>query len=165
MSEAALLENNFQLIAEILQAVAVLMGVGMVLAALFQLKKHAESRGMMGGQASMAGPMMLLVSGAMLLVLPDFITTAVLAFWGQSSDQAYNGGPTGYQSLVPAILMFVRVIGVGSFIRGVVLLSRSSGQQTQPGTLGKAMIHMFAGILCVHITGTISLIGSILGLA
>lgn len=159
------LENNFQIIAEILQAIAVLMGVGLVLSALMQLKKHAESRGMMGGQAPMAGPMVTLIAGAMLLALPDFIGAAVLAFWGSNSEQAYPGGGSGWHAIIPAVLMFVRVIGVGSFIRGIVLLSRTGSQQSQPGSLGKALIHIFAGVLCVHITGTISLIGSILGLS
>jgi intracellular multiplication protein IcmC len=119
---------------------------------------------MMGGQASMAGPAILLVAGAMLLALPDFIGAWTLAFWGSSTDLSYDSGSSVWSQMVPAVMMLVRVVGVGSFIRGVVLLARSGAQQSQPGTLGKAIIHMVAGVLCVHILGTVSLIGSILGL-
>ena len=67
---------------------------------------------------------------------------------------------------MPAILVFVRVVGIGSFIRGIVLLSRSGDhQRSQPGMLGKALIHILAGVLLIHIVGTMDLLEDILGLA
>ena len=160
--EAGILTHNFNIISEIMTSIALLMGVGFTLGGIFQLKKHAEQRGQ--GSHSVVGPVMMLVCGAALSILPEFIGAGLLAFWGTKTPLAYQGGPSGYDALIPPILMFVRIIGVGSFIRGIVLLSKVGGQQTQPGTLGKAIIHLFAGILLVHILGTIDLLQNVLGL-
>lgn len=163
-NEAALLTQNFQIISIIIENIAIIMGVGFTLAGLFQLKKYGESRTMMSQQHSIAGPLLMLLAGAMLLILPTFVGSMLLAFWGTSSPLSYSGGPAGYSSLVPPVLMFVRIIGVIAFIRGIVLLARSGGQQSQQGTFGKAMIHIFAGILCVHILGTMDLLEQLLGM-
>lgn len=158
------LTYNLGTIGDIIGTVALIMGIGIFLTGIFQMKKHGESRTMMSGQHTIAGPLMMLLAGAMLMALPTVIDSALLAFWGTSSPLAPPQAPAGYSGLETPILMFVRIIGVGSFIRGIVLLSRSGSHQGQPGTLGKALIHMFAGVLCVHIVGTLDLIDSILGL-
>lgn len=165
-AEAGLLIRHFETLGEILQSIATLLGVVMTIGGLFQLKKYGETRTMMSSQQSASGPLMLLLSGGILLTLPSFIGTALLTFWGNSiSPMHYPDSTGGYASLLPAILMFVRLIGVGSFIRGVVLLSRSAGHQSQPGTLAKAIIHIMGGILCLHIGATLSLLSNILGMS
>ena len=158
-----LLENNFQTLANIAETVSVMLGLVFVFSAIFQFKKMGEQRSMMG-QHSAAGPVIMLVCGAALLILPQFIGAAALAFWGQQSDVMYTGGPTGYHPLIPPILMLVRLVGVVAFIRGIVMLSKTGSQQGQQGQLGKALTHIFSGILCVHIMQTIDLLQTILGL-
>ncbi len=164
MSEPSALTNNFIIMSYILHTVAVVIGVSLTLGGVFQLKKHAEQRSMMSTQHSAAGPILMIICGGTLLILPAFIDATLLAFWGHKSPLTYDGGPTGYSAMVPPILVFVRVIGVGAFIRGIVLLSKCGSQQSQPGTLGKALVHIIAGILCVHILGTIDLLQNIMGL-
>lgn len=161
---AETLTNNFLIISTMVRLVGWLMGVGMIFGAFIQFKKYGETRTMMSTQMSIAGPLALLISGVLLVMLPDFIGTALLAFWGKASPLAYQGGPSGYDALIPPIIIFVRIVGVGSFIRGLVLLARSGGQHGQPGSLGKAMIHMLAGLLCVHILGTVDLLRDLLGM-
>lgn len=165
VSEAAILTQNFTTLAEIVHSVAVLLGVCMTFSGFFQLKKYGEQRTMMSSQMSMAGPLMMITAGAMLLILPDFIGAMVLSLFGTTTPGAYSGGVFYYSTLIPPILIFVRVVGVGAFVRGIVLLSRVGGQQTQPGQLGKAMIHIFGGVLCIHIMGTVTLLESLMGLS
>lgn len=160
--EAQILTYNFNIIAEILTSISLLIGVGMTLSGIFQLKKHAEQRGA-GSGGSVAGPLVMLVCGGALCILPALIGSALLAFWGTNSPMVYQGGPSGYDQLMPPVIMFVRIVGVGSFIRGIVLLSKSGGHQSQPGTFGKAIVHIFAGVLLVHILGTIDLLKQIMG--
>ncbi|PIZ04162.1 MAG: type IV secretion protein IcmC [Gammaproteobacteria bacterium CG_4_10_14_0_8_um_filter_38_16] len=161
---AATLTNHFLLIASSVNAVAWVMGVGMFIGGFYELKKYGETRTMMSSQMSIAGPLVMILSGVLLIVLPNFIGTALLAFWGDASPLSYQGSTDGYSALIPPILIFVRIIGVGSFIRGIVLLARSGGHHGQPGSLGKALIHMLAGLLCVHILGTIDLLKELLGM-
>ncbi|MCX7121376.1 MAG: type IV secretion protein IcmC [Gammaproteobacteria bacterium] len=160
--EAFTLTHNFEIIAVTIQWISIFMGVCFTLGGLMQLKKLSESRSMMSSQGSAAGPLLMLLAGAMLMILPKVIGLALLSFFGQNSPMSY-GGSGGSSSLTRPILMFVRIIGVGSFIRGIVMMARAGGQQSQPGTLGKAIVHMFAGILCVNIVGTLSILKDILG--
>ncbi len=159
-----LLIQNFTIIAQIMNIFAITAGVFLTLAGIFEFKKMGEQRSMMSQQHGALKPMIMLICGAMLLILPSFIGTAMLSFWGNTNDMAYPSDATGFGSLAPAIFVFVRIIGLGSFIRGIIMLSRAGGQQSQPGLIGKALIHIFAGILCLHIVETMNLFGSILGL-
>lgn len=165
MGIASTLTNNFIILAYILQQAAVIIGVFLTIGGIFQFKKYGEQRTMMSTQMSAAGPTLMVVCGATLMILPSFIGTSVMAFFGQGSPLSYEGGPSGYNALIPPILIFVRVVGVLSFIRGIVMLPRSTGQHAQPGVLGKAVTHIIAGVLCVHILGTIELLENIFGLS
>ncbi len=159
-----LLIQNFTTIAQIINIFAITAGVFLTFMAIMEFKKMGEQRSMMSQQHGAMKPTVLLLCGAMLLILPTFVGTAMLTFWGHTSDLSYPGDSSGYGSLAPAVLAFVRLIGLGSFIRGIILLSRAGGQQSQSGAIGKALIHIFAGILCLHIVETMNLLGSILGI-
>lgn len=158
-----LLIQNFTIIAQIMNIFSITAGIFLTLMAIMEFKKMGEQRSMMSQQHGAIKPTILLLCGAMLLILPSFIGTAMLAFWGHMSDLSYSTDLSGYGSLTPAVLAFVRLIGLGSFIRGIILLSRAGGQQSQHGMIGKALIHIFAGILCLHVVETLSLLGNILG--
>lgn len=164
MGEASILSSNFIIMSYILQKVAVVIGVFLTFAGIMQFKKYGEQRSMMTTQMSAAGPALLVICGAALMLLPSVIGAALIAVWGNNSPLSYEGGPTGYHSLVPAIVILVRVVGVGSFIRGIVMLSKTGSQQSQPGTAGKAFMHILAGVMCIHILGTIGVVENILGL-
>lgn len=156
--------QNLTIIAQIMNTFALITGVFLTFLAINEFKKLGEQRSMMSQQHSAMKPTVLLITGAMLLILPSFIGTAMLAFWGHVSDMQYPGGGSGYAGLTNAVFAFVRIIGLGSFIRGIILLSRAGGQQSQPGAIGKALIHIFAGVLCLHVVATMNLLGGILGL-
>lgn len=163
MSDASVLTQNFLIISDVLESVSVLLGVGLTFGGLMQLKKHGEQRSMMSSQHGLAGPLMMLVCGAMLLILPKFLGAVLIGFWGSQNDMCYDcGGGGTYEGMIQAIIILVRVIGVGSFIRGVFLLSRMGGQHSQPGHTGKALMHILAGVLCIHIVNTIQLLKELL---
>ena len=159
-AQAQAMLHNLTTIANILNVIAILMGLSLFLAGLFQFKKYGEARSQMSSQHSIAGPLALITSGVFLLILPYTITTALLAFFGpgQTMPLQYQGNTTqDIDVYIPVVLMFIRLIGVGAIIRALVLCSKL-GSQGQPGTLGKAMMHLLGGILCVHILGTIQLV-------
>ncbi|OGT26517.1 MAG: hypothetical protein A3I77_06645 [Gammaproteobacteria bacterium RIFCSPLOWO2_02_FULL_42_14] len=159
------LVQNLGILGQILNMVAIAMGVGLLFAGLFQLKRYGEMRTMMSAQLSIAAPLMTILASAMLLSLPTFLDTVLMSTMGYTSPMAYNTSGSGYSQVVEPILIFVRVIGVGSFIRGIILLSRSGDhQRSQPGMLGKAFTFMIGGVLCIHVQGTLHLLESILGL-
>ncbi len=161
----ALIMSNLGIVAKIIQAVAVVMGVGLIFSGIMKLKHYGEMRTMMNSQGSLAQAMFILLGGVILLTLPTMLNTFLLAFWGTVNPLPYptNTDP-GLNSLLPPIVMFVRVVGVVAFIRGVLLLTHLGKEGgSQQGSLGKALMFMIGGILCVHIVGTARLLESILG--
>ncbi len=161
--DPAVIMNNFDTIGSIIETTCIIMGIFLVLSSFFGLKRYGEQRTMMSQQMSLAGPGMMLVAGVMLLILPTTIASLVQTFWNTTTPLSYSStSASGYAQYVPVILMFVRLIGVISIIRGITLVSRAGGQNSQPGTIGRAMIHILGGLLAVHILGTIDLLKSIL---
>ena len=161
-----ILMNNLGIIANIMETVGVLMGIGLFVGGMFQLKRYGEMRTMMSSQMSIAGPVMTLLAGVALLCSPLFIGTLLASFWGPTgvTDLPYDGDTSnGWAQYIPAVLMLVRLIGVYAFMRGFVMAARTGSGHAQPGTVGKVLSMIGAGILCVHIMGTIQLLESIFG--
>jgi intracellular multiplication protein IcmC len=161
----ALMMSNLGIIAKIVQAVAVVMGVGLIFSGIMKLKHYGEMRTMMNSQGSLANALFIVLAGVMLLTLPTMLNTFLLAIWGTTNPLPYPGGDNmGTNGLMRGIVMFVRLIGVISFIRGVVLISHlgkeNGGQQ---GSIGKALTYMIGGIMCVQIVATAQFLSTILG--
>lgn len=152
--------QHFIIIGEIIQSCAVMIGIVLLVGAIFQLKKYGEMRSMMSGQMSLSGPLMMFVAASALLSLPFFINASLLAFEGYTNPMSLSSDIATDWPIEP-ILIFVRVVGVASFVRGLVLLSRSGQHQGQPGNTGKAIIHMIAGVLCIHVIGSYELLKNI----
>jgi intracellular multiplication protein IcmC len=159
-----ILMDNLGWIANIFQTISILLGLGTFIGGLFQLKRYGETRTMMSSQMSIAGPMMMMLSGAALLYLPTFIATVLVGFWGPGAeiDLPVESNMEGWSQYISPVLMLVRLVGIYAFTRGFVILSRT-GNHGQQGQIGKSLIHILAGILCVHIMGTVKLIESLFG--
>src|SRR3990167_5556066 len=94
-----LLIQNFTIIAQIMNIFSITAGIFLTLMAIMEFKKMGEQRSMMSQQHGAIKPTILLLCGAMLLILPSFIGTAMLAFWGHMSDLSYSTDLSGYGSL------------------------------------------------------------------
>jgi len=157
---------NLNLVGDIMQTIAILLGLGLFMGGIYQLKRYGEMRTMMSGQMTMAGPLMTIISGVAMLCSPLFIGTALVSFWGPTgiSDVPYDGDTSsGWSQYIVPVLMLVRLVGIYAFMRGFVMAAKTGSGHAPPGTIGKVLVHIFAGMLCVHIMGTIKLIESILG--
>ena len=162
---AAVVITNFQWLAKILQSIGIIMGVALIVGAFFQLKRYGEMRTFMSHQMTLAGPLATMLAGVFMLTLPTTLSTFIYAFWSTSNPMHYEGGTQGWDAYIPVVIVFVRLIGVGAFMRGVVLMSRvGSSHGSQPGTLPRALLHIIGGILCMHIVGTYDLLENILNL-
>lgn len=162
-----LLRENLGIVAQIFQTIAIMMGLGLFIGGMFQLKRYGEMRTMMSTQMSISGPLMTLLSGIALLFLNTFIGTFLVSFWGAGADNpmSLNTSTSGWAQYIEPVIMLVRLVGVYAFMRGIVMAAKTGSHQGQQGTVGKVLVHLFAGILCVHIVGTINLIESFFGLS
>lgn len=161
-----ILTQNLGIIADIMQTLSILIGLSLFIAGLFQFKKYGEMRTMMSSQMSISAPLMTLISGIAMLCSPLIMGTMLVSFWGVTgaTDLPYDGSTSsGWTQYIQPVLMLVRLVGVYAFMRGFVMAAKTGSGHASPGTTGKVFVHIFAGILCVHIMGTIQLIESILG--
>jgi intracellular multiplication protein IcmC len=157
--------QNLGQISNIIGTISILMGLGLSLFGFFTLKRYGEARTFMSHQMTLWQPLMQIVAGSMLLILPTFIRSALYAFWSTSSPLVYHATPDGWDSYIPAVLVFVRLIGAGAIIRAIVMFARTGVSGSQPGTIGKAITFLFAGILLMHILGVYNLLEQILDIA
>lgn len=162
----AALVNNMHWLARLIEIFSVGAGLSIMFGGFFKLKRYGEMRSAQSSQMTLAAPLIMLLSGIMLLMLPLFLKVGLMAFWGASgtSPLAYEGSSLpGMYQIEYAVVLFTRVLGLGAFVRGVLILSRSGSEGGQPGQKGKAFVHMFAGVLLIHILGTVDLVKQIFG--
>ncbi|OGT46350.1 MAG: hypothetical protein A3F17_04220 [Gammaproteobacteria bacterium RIFCSPHIGHO2_12_FULL_41_15] len=163
ISNHDLLLKNLLYLSVIVQAIAVFLGVVIMLTLLLKLKKIAESRSHMSQAPNMMGPLMMFLSSAVLLAIPTFLSITLNTIWGTDSPMAYNTGNSGVDQMMEPVLAFVRLLGVISFIRGFLMLSRHNGEQGQPGHLSKSFMHILGGIFCMHVVGSSYLVLNLMG--
>jgi intracellular multiplication protein IcmC len=163
--------DNLNVIARIFQTVSVLLGLSLFIGGLLKLKKYGEMRTMMAQQMPISVPLFTILAGVIFLILPVFMSTMLDSFWGlgATTDAALpmDFNNADWDAYIPPILLLVRLIGVYAFMRGIMTLANSGGQQSgqQGGGLGKVLLYMLSGILCVHIDGTMYLIENFFGLS
>ena len=131
----------------------------MFLLCIFQIKKNGESKAG-GGQSSLAAP---LVSGAvacLMISLPAVVSILLKGMWGTDSPLEYIS--SSGSSTLPNVVLFIRVIGLGVLVRGLILLSKSGHESSQQqGHFGKGMVFIFSGLLCIHIIGTKNIVSEL----
>ena len=144
--------QNMQTLAMLINSTSLIIGVGLFLAVIFQLKKHGESKAG-GGQSSLAAPLVLGAVACLMISLPSILSVILNAMWGTDSPLAYVN-ETGY-AVMPNVIVFIRVVGLGVLVRGLVMLSKSGHESSQSqGHFGKSMVYLFSGLLLIHIMGT-----------
>ncbi|MCD6039394.1 MAG: hypothetical protein K0S27_794 [Gammaproteobacteria bacterium] len=136
---------------QLVTAVSYVMGMFFVVNGLFHLKKYGEQRSQASSEAHLKGPIIYLLVGAALLYLPTTVRVGFSTFWTNPAPYQYETDQSGaWADLLKASFMIIQLIGTISFIRGLVLLTHLGGAAgQQQGTLGKALAHIIAGILCI----------------
>jgi len=155
----------FNLIKDVILILTYVMGVFFVLMGIFKLKRYGEMRTQMSTQMTILSPLMPIFVGTLMLIYPKFFNDTIQLFFNTNATKSlnYQGADAGLEQYIKPILMLVRLIGLGAMVRGLVLLSRVGGQQSQPGSTGKALIHLIGGILAARIGLTIDFIMNLFG--
>lgn len=147
----------------LVQDISIAGGLGLMIGSFFRFKRYGEQRTFMSSQMTLAKPLIMLIGGVALLATPVTVNTLLLAFWGSSSPLSYpvlsDANATEAVEVGIALIRFVGLIGV---IRGIFLFTRAGGEQSQPGTIGKATLHLLGGLLCLHIINVWDIIAYIL---
>jgi len=160
------LTNSVPSLMRLVTAIAYVMGFFFIVKGLLELKKFGEQRTMMSGEHHFGGPLIYIFVGTMLIYLPTSVRTGLATFWsGSVNPYAWKTSATDAWSLLSnSIFLIVELIGVISFIRGLILLSHLGERSGAQGAFGKAMVHIIAGVLCINLYGFLDVISTTLGL-
>lgn len=163
------LSSSLDAVYTMVTAVAYLIGISFMFKALYSLKVYGELRTMMASNTSLKEPLTFILAGAVFIYLPTGFAIMMNTTFGNANVLAYTQLPSAFSLNATnggfALLKLLQVIGVGSFVRGWVLLARSSGQQGQPGGFGKGLTHVFGGVMLMNIVGTLNIVYNTLGIA
>lgn len=150
---------------QMLIAVCYITGIIFTFLALYRLKKYGTGSAMMHSPRSMLGPAGLFMIGVILMFTPHFIDIMVMTLWGSDSVMSYQqlSEDASFREIVTPLIGVIQVVGLIAFIRGWVLVSKSTKEGAPPGSISKGVIHVIGGVMAINIVGTIDVVTSTLG--
>lgn len=165
------LSNAFNNIENLVVAVTYIIGLSLIVRGVMMYRIFANQTFGSAQRGEIAGPMVHLVVGALLLYLPSTLTTSLTTVFatsniGQASDIiAYSALSSAeqWQKLTNVVTEYMTLIGLIAFVRGWVILSKMAHSGSQPGTIGKGMVHVIGGILLVNIVDTVNILACTFG--
>jgi intracellular multiplication protein IcmC len=162
---ANLAESLFSL-TTLVQVFSYLMGLTLIIGALYKLRTFGDFRVMMFQGVDIKGPFGQIVFGAFLIWLPSSLQVTAATFWGVGEPIGYAPGNGDPLSEGIAVAMdIIRFVGLIAFIRGLMIMARLGQQSAQPGTMAKGLTHIVGGILAYHIGPTVDVIRNTLGIS
>ncbi len=138
----------------------IIIAISLIVSSLFKLKHHGEMKGQGGYvQIKLTTPILMFFAGVALLFLPKIIPIIGSSIIGS------GGVDSASDEVFRPLVLFLRAIGVVSVVRGILQLSKHTGDQQQGGVLGKAFVHIGGGLLLVHIEQVADIFSTSFGIA
>ena len=153
-----------------LTATCYLVGFSLTVSAIYKLKKFGERTAFMHNSKGLLAPSAAFGIGIYLMYVPTFLETWNETLFGYPNPEATlswqssNAGIDWADALAPMIGT-IQVIGLIAFLRGWLLITKSTGEQPQPGAVSKGFIHVIGGVLAINITGTMDMLAATFGLS
>lgn len=190
VANAAFVEKDLQDIMEnlkkiltpamlLLLSLSFVIGLVFLLKGLLLLKAFAQPLTQATRPGEIAGPMVYMFVGAVMIYIPtstDILTntlfgaggksifsgggggqsfgTVNLANMGKASDQILGYAPVSVEgqwaTMVDTIVLYMQFIGFLAFMRGWLMIAHSGQPGVQPGSISKGIIHIVGGILAIN---------------
>lgn len=150
---------------KLLTAIAYVMGMFFIFNGLLKLKHYGEQRTMMSQEHNLAGPILLITIGVLLLYLPTSVQVGVSTFWTEPNPYGYLKEEDQWAQFFNICYLIVQFVGTIAFIRGLVILSQLSQHSGGQGAFGKGLTHIIGGIFCINIYQFVQVILVTLGIS
>jgi intracellular multiplication protein IcmC len=154
-------------------------GVYMIIHALTMMKKFGNMS-MQAQPGELAGPLMQLVVGAILIYLPTSTDTLSNSLFG-SSNSIFGGSSTvnysnvgsgsevlGYvasdsfaqqwASMANTLVLYIQFVGFLSFVKGWFILSKSAGHGAPQDSVSKGITHIIGGLIAINFVAATNII-------
>lgn len=149
--------SSWQAIVVVVGAAMYITGIILFFMAILQFKDVADQK------ATIGKPLMFSVISAAMIASPSMIETITTTYFGSQKFQPgalLSSIPTqsvaGMAEAMTSVLIFVQMLGVIAFFRGLLML-KGVGSQKE-GVIGKAMTHILGGVLAVNIQKTVGVL-------
>lgn len=162
----------FTNIQKLVVALSYVMGVGMVVRGVMMYRIFANQTFGSAQRGEIAGPMVWITIGCVLIYLPSTVETSLITAFG-SGTVGETSELIGYTTLSATekwrrisevAIGYMKLIGLIAFIRGWIILSKMGHSGAQPGSIGKGIIHIVGGILLINIIDTVNMLARTFGL-
>ncbi|MEM1243243.1 MAG: type IV secretion protein IcmC [Pseudomonadota bacterium] len=159
------LSDSYPNIWRLITATLYVLGFLLIFKALYNLKVYGEARTAFSTQSNMRQPMIWTAVGVMMIYSPTAFQSFMLTSFGDTNIMSYREiTVTGWDpNTLRALVGFIQIIGLISFFRGLVLLSKLAENTGQQGSLPKSLFHLAGGVLAINIVGTIKVLQNTLG--
>jgi len=144
------------------------VGIGLVFSGINRLKKLGHRTAFMNVDSGVTGPLMLIVLGVALAAFPSFLSVLNQSVWNDTAIKdvsvlALDQKDSSLEEQLKPLIFMIQLIGMVALLRGVLILSKSTGQGAQPGTISKGFVHIFGGFLAINILQTFSIVSKTFG--
>jgi intracellular multiplication protein IcmC len=163
--------NNLGPVEKLITGAAYLMGIMFAFKALLSLKQHGENK-MSSQNAGFKEPLLYMLVAAVFLYFPTALSVMMDTTFGYTNILAYSSLQTNNPTLNTlfgsgspagrALSTIIQTIGLIAFIRGWIMITRSSTQGQQPGGMSKGIMHVVGGVLAMNIVGTLQVLNDTL---
>lgn len=144
-------------------AMSYVMGIILVAAAIYKLRKTGDHQSHMVNPAGMGAPLANLLLAVGLIWWPTMLDSVTYTFWGTTSPLSYTPGfANDYQGVWEVLVNIMKIVGLIAFVRGWYLLSQA-GEQGHQGMITKGLTHIVGGIFAYHIEGTLHVLMTTFG--
>jgi intracellular multiplication protein IcmC len=141
-------------------ATCYVLGFMMIVKMIYHLKVYGEGRTMMSSQNSLKGPLTWALVGTALMYTP----TVFQVFMWTTFNEPNIVNPLTYtvtgwsKESMSALVGLIQLVGLFSFVRGLLLIGKSGDQHSQGGVFAKGLTHIVGGLFAINIVGTIKII-------
>lgn len=164
--------SSFYSLEHLIVALSYVIGLTLTIRGLMMYRIFANQTYGSAQRGEIAGPLVFLVVGIVLLYFPTSINLSVNTLFGSSELSAFES-LAGYQSTTTGpnwyliqnvIVKYLNLIGLIAFIRGWVILSKMGHSGAQPGSIAKGIVHIVGGIILINLISTIKVLAGTFGL-
>ena len=157
---------------KLITGTAYIIGVSLIMKGVMTLKQVGEHRNHMSQHHSLKEPMYYFLSGSFLLFLPSGLKIFLVTTFGSENIMSYTqintsnsfiNSITSSGDLAHSLVLIVQIIGLVSFIKGWLIISKSGGQSGhQQGGFGKGIMHIFGGVLALNVVQSLNILSKTL---
>lgn len=152
-------------------AISYVTGIALTLRGVMMYRAFANQTYGSAQRGELAGPIVFLIVGVILIYFPSTISSAMQTVYGvpyvshTSEILAYKstGELARWFKIKWVILKYLSLIGLIAFLRGWVILAKMGHSGSQPGSVGKGITHIVGGILLINIVQTVQILAKTVG--